>query len=164
MRTILIAAIFILTLMPNKGFAQIVKLGFGLETAATYWPVSINGSFEIKPKNYLLSLNIDPSVNYNFNQFSLTLPVYIKLNMGKNIKWAPFIGLFIRAIDGEFNSSNGYTTGLFLEKDLNPKLSVNINGRAMADFYEGTGKYGPVTNKSYSFWFGVGLKWRVSKD
>ena len=166
MKSTICSATLILLLALNSVCAQIINVGFGLETEVENWPFAINASFEISPNNSVLSFNLDPSFSDFNNQFTLTLPAYVKFSFGKKVKVAPMVGGFSRSANNQFLNSYGLLLGLSVEKNLSSKLSVNLSGKAMRDFYYTTDKYDNeyYYDGGFSYWIGVGLKWMVSRE
>lgn len=81
--------------------------------------LTLSAALEYRPHKAMISLNTDPGILWYKNEFMLTVPLYVKLIIGRTFRCSPSIGGFVRT-----NKNIGMQTGLALEYQLNSGILV----------------------------------------
>jgi len=117
-------------------YSQQLNVGINLGTIATWNETTYGTSIEYSPYQSFFSVNVDP---YLFTDDSsmpaVTLPLFIKLIIGKPVRLCPNVGIFYRT-----NNNLGSFAGISLEANLSEKLIVFAKGDYVINNHK---KYAP---------------------
>ncbi len=160
MRSLLFSILF---LFSTLGFSQILTVGGIVGTNQNFEPWVFGGTIEIKPREMLLSLNIDPTVSFYNGKPGLNLPIYLKITIGKDFRVSPTFGGFFRFNKPKIGTTSGLTLGLMFEQRIFEKSFIFLKVDAMKDYWDteqtspGGAQYIYV-NTDFNIWFNVGMR------
>lgn len=127
---------------------------------------------EYKPLKSILSFNVEPTVLYYsknniypvYPDYTVcSVPVYLKVIMGKKLRFAPFAGGFITT-----TSSYGITAGLNVEYRIKERFALYLKNDFNQVFYQtavisDAGNPEMVQRTSSLIWVSIGAKFNMYK-
>ncbi|MFZ4739877.1 MAG: hypothetical protein ACOYLE_01795 [Bacteroidales bacterium] len=163
-----IVLVLIATLIFSNTYSQELSIGgtFGFGTELKTFITrtkTFGGSFEFRPHESIISLNVDPFLIFIPNKVILTTPIYFKFIIGNKLRFCPTIGGFIRT-----NANYGWKTGLNMEFDIYKSLFLFVTSDYYIDYYKKEipdhfGTSTSYTDRASSFWFSLGIKKNILK-
>jgi len=158
-----IILVLIATLIFSYTYSQELNIGgtigFGTEPKTLdLGTKTVGGSFEFRPLESILSLNVDPFLTFIPNKIILTTPVYFKFILGNKLRICPAIGGFIRT-----NANYGWKTGVNIEFDIYKSIFLFVTNDYYIDYYKNDtpdhfGSSSSYTDRTSSYWFSLGMK------
>ena len=165
MKTILL---IIVTLISSYSYSFSQELNIGGTIGAgpknnDFRIVTLGATVEYMPVKSIVSLNTDPVFLFDSKDLMLTVPLYLKLIIGKKIRFCPAFGGFIRT-----NSNYGWTAGLSIEYKIKEKLLLFVKGDYNMDYWKAEapthfGSSYEYIDSGSSIWISLGIKKNILK-
>lgn len=132
--------------------------------ASNYNAFQLSGMAEYRPLKSLISINADPSVYLQKNNFLISLPVYFKVILSAQsfnpdinyvgLRVSPYSGAFVRS-----NSNYGWLAGISVEYPFKRRLFVFGRWDYYKDYWTViTPRRNEITESDGSFWLQFGIK------
>jgi hypothetical protein len=153
-----------------QGMGQVLSIGGGggYDFVSTSRVVqsedafTLNASFEAKLRHGLLSINFDPGIAFTEPNDRLLLPVYLKVFIGKDVRFCPTFGFFSRSMATNGATSSGWSVGAIIEKKVRERSFAYVK----MDYYYGNDSddhmgavyYDPKEYISHFVWLGIGIR------
>jgi hypothetical protein len=153
--------IIALGVLPLLSFSQSLLVGGGIGTnsitSTGYYVSTLEGKLK---HNRLFSICFDPALSNYRSELSLTLPLYLKANIGDDFRFCPIIGGYTRSYKKDWNYVSGWTVGFIVEYDILEKSTLFIKSELMTETWDSEDPH-PRTGQDQKrslLWWTLGYK------